>query len=215
MKPIIIFDLDGVLINSLMAHAEAYNFAFEKHGLKRRHPQEIINLLGPPAEVIIDKLFPVISSRKISAIAISKSEFLLTETIKLVRMIYGTEDTLEELRKKFRIALVSNARSGEISALLAAGKVDENLFDIVIGADDIKNHKPAPDAVYAVEKEDEGKVEWVVGDQTVDILMGKAAHKKTIAVLSGVDTFAKLHAVRPDAIIQNVTLVPDVVLGKL
>lgn len=215
MRNVIVYDMDGVLIDSTLAHAEAFNFAFEEWGLPRQKPWAIAKLFGPPSDVLVRLIFPDISPRKLEGVVNSKTKFLFEETIKLVKVIYGVEDSLREVKRKYSVAVISNSRHKEILALLEAGEVDANLFDAIIGANDIKNRKPAPDAIYAVEKVLKSRVKYVVGDQVLDVQMGKAAGKQTIAVLSGIDSFAKLHASKPDAIVQNVTLVSDIALGRL
>ena len=47
---IIIFDMDGCLVDSQPAHAAAFNLAFKKNNLKTFPTDEIISTFGPPAE---------------------------------------------------------------------------------------------------------------------------------------------------------------------
>ena len=50
-----------------------------------------------------------------------------------------------------------------------------------------------------------------VGDTCIDILAGKAAGMKTIAVLTGVDNYGALKAEKPDHIIDSIADIQDVV----
>lgn len=50
---------------------------------------------------------------------------------------------------------------------------------------------------------------YVIGDAVVDIITGKNAGAKTIAVPYGLDTKEELQKVRPDHIIDSVTQLKD------
>jgi phosphoglycolate phosphatase len=44
----VLFDLDGVLVDSRLAFARSMNAAFAEHGLPERRPEELYQHLGPP-----------------------------------------------------------------------------------------------------------------------------------------------------------------------
>ena len=115
---IIIFDMDGVIVDSRDAHAEAYNLAFEKNHLPRLYPQKIWKEFGPPRDIVITRLVPKISSRKLEAVSKDKNKFLLEKTFKLVKPIREADSTLFELKKRWKLALVSNSHHSEILQLL-------------------------------------------------------------------------------------------------
>ena len=209
---IIIFDMDGVLINSDEAHAAAFNMAFLKNDLRKFPEDKIASLFGPPAEVVIRTLFPSISERKLDAVIEDKKEFLLHEAFRRTKQIDGVALALARLKRKYKLALVTNAEHGEIFQLIKAGDVDARLFDVTIGANDILNPKPAPDVVRKVEDLLNGKVRFVVGDRVEDVQMAKNAGVKSIAIDSGNEDLDALSGAGADIIVRSVALLPEVLL---
>ncbi len=209
-KGVIVFDLDGVLVDSKEAHAEAFRMAFEANGLEKINRYILFENFGLPRDVIIRKLKPDISSRKILTVAKSKDDFLVDNTFKLAKPIVGVPEALAELKKDWKLAIISNTQHGEIYVLLRAAGIPPKIFDAILGADDIRFPKPNPLPIKKVEEVLGEEVEYVVGDQTYDIKMGRAAEKKTIAVLSGIDSREKLSAEDPDIIVRSVALLPEI-----
>ena len=66
IQKIIILDLDGVIVDSREAHAEAFNLAFKKNHLPELPPKRIWKEFGPPRGVVIRKLVPRICSCSLS-----------------------------------------------------------------------------------------------------------------------------------------------------
>lgn len=213
-KPILCFDLDGTLLYSDEAHARAYNKAFEKNNLPIKPHREITSKFGPPAEVIIKQIFPKISRRKLPKTVKDKNEFLIKETAKFAKVIPGAPEALLELKKKYRLALISNCTHDEILVLLKAIGIKPRLFDAILGKGEM-DHKPSPKIIKNVERALGGNVEYMIGDTTFDIKTGKAANIKTIAVLTGTHDIKKLGAEKPTIIIQSVALLPDILFGRL
>ncbi len=209
---IIIFDMDGVLINSNYAHASAYNMAFAKNNLRKFPDDLIINEFGPPAKTVIRNLFTNLSDRKLAAVVKDKKEFLLNETFSRTLSFDGVAGALAALKKKFKLVLVTNAEHGEIYQLLKAGGVDARLFDALIGSNDIPKPKPAPDVVKKVEGLLNGEVVFVVGDRVEDVKLAKNAEIKSIAVDSGSEELDDLARAGADIIVRSVSLLPEVLL---
>jgi len=210
MKKILVFDLDGVLVDSKESHAEAYNLAFEANNLEKVDNYKIWREFGVPKDVVIRRLKPGISPRKLMSVSKDKDEFLADKTFKLTKRIAGVADALEELKKKYKLAIISNAQHGEIYVLLRTGGIDPRTFDLILGANDIRFPKPSPVPISKVEEVLASEVEYIIGDQTYDIRMGKAAKRKTIAVLTGMDSREKLGAEDPDIIVRSVAMLPEV-----
>lgn len=203
--------MDGVLINSQYAHAEAFNLAFEKNNLPRVAPDYLIDLFGPPAEAVVKKLYPKVSGRKLPCVVKDKEQFLLDVAWKKVRPIPGVVIALEKLKKKFDLALITNAQHSEIYQLLKAGEVDPRFFDIIIGANDISFPKPNPASIRKVETLLKDKVLFVVGDRVEDVKLAKNSGATAIAIDSKSEDLNDLSAAGADYIIKSVSLLPEII----
>lgn len=118
----------------------------------------------------------------------------------------GVSDMLRKLKLnnlKLAIATTDSHKRTEES-LESLGILQ--LFDAIIGADDVENPKPAPDMVLnACKKTNCSSSEAViVGDSLSDMIMGKNAKvKKCIGVLTGFTSREKLQQVA-DVVIDSV-----------
>lgn len=206
---IICFDMDGTLINSFPAHTKAFNKAFEANGLSKQPEKNLMKLFGIKAEIIIKKIFPNISDRKLKACIDDFHKFLEEETYVNTKPIDGAMDALKKLKKDWKLALVSGTFKSEIQLLLREGGIDQRIFDVVIGGNEVKHEKPSPDLIKKAESILNANVEWVVGDTVWDIKAGKAAKVKTVAVLTGKTPLEELVKSDPTMIIQSVYMLPE------
>ena len=204
-KKIICTDLDGTILESRRAHAAAFKLAAQKNNLPFRGSDEIVSLFGPPAEVIVKKLYPKISKRKLEQTVKDKNDFLLKKTGNLAKPIDDVVGALKELRKHYQIALISNSRHDEIVVLLKAAKISPRLFDIILGYGETAP-KPSKEIVKNIEKIAKGRVEFFIGDTIYDIKTGKAAGVKTVAVLSGIHDVKQLGDEDPTMLIENIAV---------
>ncbi|HIH14437.1 MAG TPA: HAD family hydrolase [Nanoarchaeota archaeon] len=214
-KTILCFDLDGTLINSNEAHIASFTKAIELNNLPFVPSRTLLALFGKPADVIVRTLFPDIPERKIQKVAKDKSDFMIKDTYKLVKQVPGAVEALEMLKEKYYIALISNSQHDDITALLKGAGIPAKLFDAAACRQEVAHGKPAPDEIFKIEKKLNAKVEYVIGDTIYDLMAGKAAGKKTIAVLSGVHDMALLSTENPNVIIESVAVLPDLLFEKV
>ncbi|HKZ50122.1 MAG TPA: HAD family hydrolase [Candidatus Nanoarchaeia archaeon] len=214
LKKIIIFDLDGTLVDSQLAHARSFNLAFKKNKLEEQPDNFVITKFGPTAELVIKSIFPELDAEKLKQIAIDKRNFFVDDTCKLTKPIEGVSEALQELKKDFLLALVSNATHAEIEAILKTVGIKQKLFSAIFGYGET-HAKPDPDIIDAVEKKVKGRAEYFVGDTIYDIRTGNLAEIKTIAVLTGVHTVEQLGKENPTIIIESVALLPEYFGGDL
>jgi len=113
-------------------------------------------------------------------------------------LIQGTSETIRALKAKgFKTAIATTARHERARASLKKLKLNAHL-DIVVGADDVAQGKPAPDMILKACKMTgcSPRDAVMIGDSHVDMLMGKnAGVKACIGVLTGSDSREKLEKV--------------------
>jgi len=214
-KEVLCFDIDGTLLKNNRAMVEALNQAFEKNNLLKVSSARIISLLGKTGLEIIHILYPQLTKRKIEAIVEEYSE-ILPQKMHLAQPIPGVNEALMELKKHYKLAVISNATHQNMVTMLENGGIDDpKIFNAIVGGDDVANAKPNPDSIKKVEKVLNSKVAYMIGDTIYDIKAGKAAGVKTVGVLTGVHSIEELGKEKPTIIIQSIAILPDVLLGNL
>jgi len=182
---LIIFDLDGTLIDSKVDITNALNYAMEPYSQGRLTPEDAVKLIGEGITRLIEKL---VGGRGETVRADVASRFLRHYTDHLVdytKEYPGVKETLEKLGG-YRKAVISNKRES-LSKKVLDGLGLARYFDIVIGSDTTPERKPSPvpvlKALSELKVEPDGAV--MVGDSNYDIDAGKAAGVATVAVTYG------------------------------
>lgn len=192
---LVIFDLDGTLIDSSADIANSINFAIRPYGVEPVTVQETIGLLGEGISRLMEKI--------IEREGIDADKDLLTERfvdyysshlVDNTTVYPGVRETLAQM-PACRKAVVSNKRESlSIKILEKLGL--STYFDLIAGSDTTKERKPSPMPVrhvlsmFAILPEEA----VIVGDSNYDIEAGKAAGIKTVAVTYGYRPVAVLQA---------------------
>ena len=114
-------------------------------------------------------------------------------------------ETLQWLRQQgIKTTIASSRTSFSLRDLLTDMGIAD-LFDYILGAEDVKRAKPDPEPVLQTLRTMNISAEhtWVVGDMGVDILMGARAGCKTVGVTYGNGSLAELHDADADYIISS------------
>lgn len=184
---LIIFDLDGTLIDSSIDIKNAINFAIQPYGIKPLTVNETIELIGEGITKLIEKV--LIRSQKeginkdilIQRFLDYYSKHLIDNTTVYPKV----KETLEQLNT-YKKAVISNKRESlSVEILDRLGLL--KYLDLVVGSDTTSEKKPSPVPIFYVLSKLKVKPEEavIVGDSNYDIEAGKAAGVKTIAVTYG------------------------------
>lgn len=207
---LICFDMDDTLVDADKAHIIAYEKAFKKYGLPKVPDKKLKKMFGRLGKYIVHELFPKLSWERINEIMEENHRVIIEESKRFIKPIPGVKTALRKLHKKYKLAVVSNGMHSEIETILKTSGIDVKLFDVIIGNDEVEHAKPYPDEIFKAEKILHLKASYMVGDTTYDILAGKKARVKTIAVLTGNHTRNMLEKEKPDYIIKSVKDLPKI-----
>ncbi len=199
---ILCIDMDNTIIDSDKPHLLGYIKAFKENNLKKVSQKDIKKHFGLVSSEIIRRLFPELSNTEIKKVLNDNERFFI-ESKKHLKAFPGVKKTLEILRKKYKLVLISNCNTNEIKISLNRAKINQKLFSLLISSNDVKNPKPKPDEILFAERKLKQKVSYVIGDSIYDIQAGKKAKVKTIAVITGNNTKSQLKKEKPDYIIDN------------
>ncbi len=210
-KDLICFDLDNTLIDSERAHVLSYNEALKKNGFKEVKFEKMVKLFGRPNSEVVEILTGSKNEEIMEKVHKDHYKFLIEKNYKYAKIIDGVRNTLIKLKKNYEIAVLSNTSHNSIIALLKGAKLDKKLFDLLIGNDDVEKSKPWPDEILKAEKLLHHKAKFMVGDSIYDVIAGKKAKVKTIAVLSGRYTKKELNKHKPDYVIKEIKDILEII----
>lgn len=211
-KELICFDMDNTILNSNKTHLTAFNKAFVKNGLRKVNEKKISSLFGIVRHKIIKKLYPKLNQKLQNKIFRDVHNIMINDTKKYMRAFNGAVNIIKKLKKKYKLALISNSRHDEILIMLKSAKVNRKLFDVILGNDDVEHPKPAPDGIFKAEELLHMKAIYMVGDTIYDVLAGKKAGIKTISVLSGNQPREIIEKTKPDYIVKDLTKIEKIFL---
>ncbi|HSB51439.1 MAG TPA: HAD-IA family hydrolase [Dissulfurispiraceae bacterium] len=186
---LIIFDLDGTLVDSSVDITDAINCALESHGMGRITVRTAISLIGEGVTRLIEKLVErdpagrgTVSKEQLLARFLDHYSVHLTDHTTVYQ---GVRETLERL-SAYRKAVISNKRE-DLSVSVLKNLDLWRYMDLVVGSDTTSERKPSPIPIlYVLDKFGVGKGDaLVVGDSNFDVEAGRAAGVRTVGVTYG------------------------------
>ncbi len=202
---LIIFDLDGTLINSIPDLTVSLNYVASKNNKPGFSETEVKQLVGGGINNLLKKAFNLadddIKLKEFFNLFMKHHEQNHSNYSKLYP---NTKATLEYFKAK-KLAVLSNKINHLTIAVAADYKIDK-YFSIVLGATPELDKKPSGQPIeYILNKLNVNKKNAVmVGDSEPDIISGKNAGIYTIAVSGGYRSSSKLEAQHPDFIVDDI-----------
>ncbi|MCG2720615.1 MAG: HAD-IA family hydrolase [Thermodesulfovibrionales bacterium] len=205
---LIMFDLDGTLVDTSQDITNALNYAGEPFALKKLTTKETIAMIGEGVTRLIEKACgedkPDLKERVIERFLDYYSTHLTDHSV-----VYpNVTETLEKLYA-YRKVVISNKRENLSVQLLDTLRLLK-YFDLVVGSDTTAEKKPsAVPLLHVLEKLHSLPEEaLMVGDSKFDIEAGKRAGVKTLAVVYGYGE--KQHLLEADYVIDSFDALPRI-----
>ncbi len=210
----VVFDVDGVLIDSNETIIQAYEKTAEKRGLRIPSPQEIIDLMGRPLVEIVRILWPNVN------VELFTKDFrrLFMDEDLVVPAIKGAVEIVKEIRESgLRIGAISGKIMFFIERHLKEAGFNINWFEAVVSFETTKKHKPDPEPLlYAINRLGVQPTEAVyVGDSISDYECAKNAEVEYVAVLTGSLNREDLKKLKVKYVIDSVAALPDLLRNTL
>lgn len=184
----VIFDMDGVVVNTVPLHFKAWKKMFSGYGKKFTFKDYELKVDGIPRLSGARAILPELSEERLKKAASKKQkyllEFLRKDGIKAYRdAVY----LIKNLKKdKIKRAIITSSKN----CLYILKKAGINkLFDVIITGNDIKKGKPHPDIFLLAAKRLGLKAKEcvVVEDAFLGIVAAKRAKMKAV----GIDRYSK------------------------
>jgi phosphoglycolate phosphatase len=201
----VIFDFDGTLVNSAEAIIKTWEYSCQKHGILIPDHKTIVNQMGVPLDLIAKLFVEGTEINHDELVVTYKKEFNNNQN--LVRAYKGIDEMLVELYENGVSMYVVSARSSDSLNSIIKDLNLSRYFKKIIGAGDVNNCKPHPEAIEKLVAEFELDTNNVVmvGDASVDMQMGLNAGVTTLFVEWGAHTMEDIIALRisPDYLAQD------------
>ena len=191
---LIIFDLDGTLIDSLADLTDATNHMLTTVGRSPLAEQEVRLLVGQGARRLVERALPGANEAEVDR-ALSLFIDYNHRNIAVKTVLYpGVRETLDALRAHgTRLAVVSNKNVALCREVLVILSVD-SYFDEVLGADSLPQRKPSPEPILKLLADFGVRADRaaMVGDSINDIAAGKGADVMTVGCTWGYGALEEL-----------------------
>lgn len=175
----VLFDLDGTLLNTLDDLADAVNATLDHFGYPQRTVEEVRRFVGNGAERLIRLVLPG-DADVAQALSYFKDYYAAHAQVK-TRPYGGILEALEEVKKEFPMAIVSNKPDNAVKLLCK-----QYFGDVyALGESSLCPRKPAPDMVRMAMEAIGAESCIYVGDSEVDVLTAKNAGVPCLCVLWG------------------------------
>ena len=206
MIKLVIFDLDGTLVNAYPAVSSSVNHTLGILGFRSRSHAEIKRSVGGGDRRLMVHFVGERLADK--AITIYRPHHALALKAKGgVRLLPGALGVLKYLKGKgYKLAIASNRPTKFTRIIL---KILDILpyFDMVLCADKAPKPKPYPDILWAIAKRLKIRHEDIlyVGDMTIDVNCAHRAGIRSVAVATGSSSAKELKDLKPSGFIAKMS----------
>ena len=150
---IIIFDFDGVILDSENSHFIAFNEGLKNINInisEDEYYSKYISLddRGVITNVVNDKNISV-TNEEINMIIKNKNDYFESRLIDNSKLFPGVEELIIQLSKNFVLSIGSGANRSEIIKTLKNNNIYD-YFEIIVSADEVNNPKPNPETYNRV-----------------------------------------------------------------
>lgn len=201
---LIIFDLDGTLIDSSEDIAWSTNMTLRNMGFEELSYQAIKGRIGWGVKMLLQRVLP---EEKQNLLEEARNIFmgyysghLLVKT----KLYPGVVDVLKHFKNK-KLAVATN-KPLNLTEKILDGLSISNCFKKIIGGDGVQNKKPSPEAIEMILKDLMvlPKQAVFVGDSKIDIEAGKGAGVITIGAAYGFRGRHELEEAGADVVIEDI-----------
>jgi phosphoglycolate phosphatase len=201
-KYLIIFDLDGTLVDAYPAIIASLNFTLKALGLAQKSPREIRKAVGWGDVSLLKPFFSRRDLKRAIRIYRRHHESSLRRSVRL--MPYAGQLLACLHANGFKLAIASNRPTRFTCIILKKLKL-EKFFDKVLCGDRVRFRKPHPQILNTLVRNfkiAKGNVLYV-GDMVLDVQTGRRAGIKTAAVATGSSSWSDLKKARPTYLLRN------------
>lgn len=206
----VIFDFDYTLADSSQGVVECINFALQTMGLDCVSEEAACRTIG----LSLAETFLTLGEHhaperchEFHQLFVQRAEDVMVQSTVLYETVPAMVDSLHE--RGLRLGIVSTKYRRRINDVLKRESLLHG-FQVVIGGDDVEQHKPHPQGLFeAIERLECSPASVLyVGDSIVDAELAKRAGVPLVVVLSGVTPRDHFDSYSPVALLENISQLP-------
>lgn len=199
----VLFDFDGTVMDTEPAIIASYTHLFRLWRTEAEFTPELqVEVLGPSLAQEMARFFP---DHDVEECLREYRGYQNGHLAELVRPMEGAEELLRWLRSEgYPTGIISTRLHESLDHILSMQGM-KDLFDIVIGHDEVQREKPDPEGILHACKMLGCSESVYVGDSATDIEAGINAGSYTVAALTKPEKEASLLAAGPDASIRRLS----------
>lgn len=205
MKSLLIFDLDGTLLNTISDLGAACNYALERMGYQT-HPISAYNfMVGNGVRKLLERAEPDADSEAIDKLLEYFREYYDEHCTDTTVPYPGIPELLAQLTEKgIKIAVATNKYQSAAQKIISAYFPDVP-FVAVMGQINSRSVKPDPSIIFAILNESPTPKSEVmmIGDSAVDIETARRACVDSIGVTWGFRPVSELRKAYADHVVSN------------
>lgn len=201
---LIIFDLDGTLIDAYSAIMRSFNYTMRKMGYPLKDYLTIRRAVGWGDENLLKGF---LNKKDLKAGLALYRRHHKTALLKYSKLMGHARKVLRYLKnKKYQLAIASN-RPSKFSRILIRHLGIAKYFNYCLCADELRFGKPHPAIIYKIMRRLSVRRDQTlyVGDMAIDAQTGRRAKVKTIIVATGSSTMADIKKEKPQRIIRELS----------
>ncbi|MBA1437959.1 MAG: HAD family hydrolase [Epsilonproteobacteria bacterium] len=201
MQKIVIFDMDGTLIDSKKDITLSVNYVREKnHNLPPLSEAFVVEAINKYERNLAKLFYETLTYEERDRVVFE--QHYQQQCIQNVYLYDGVYELLEVLKSQgVKMSVATNAPSQFAQMMLASLHVTD-MFDLVVGADKVQHSKPDPQMInmildhYGYDKKCDQA--WMVGDNSKDIEAAIDAEIDAIFAAWGFSSYGVHHTVVKD-----------------
>ncbi len=189
---IILFDLDGTLIDSTDAIVSTFHHSFEVHDFQHPSDEDIKALIGYPLDIMYKELG--VEDKNIWDFVTTYKERYRQISTQKTELLECAQAAVKNASEFATLGIVTT-KTGSYSKILMEHFDLMQYFDVLIGREDVQNPKPHEEPIRKALEflEHKNKEIWMIGDTKLDLISAQNAGINSIGVLSGYGDMVTLH----------------------
>lgn len=205
MVKTVIFDLDGVLVDTGEDMANAANFMLRALGLEEVPTAKFISYIGGGMEDVVRKCLGDEAERLFGQAMTIYKERYAQYCLEQTKVYPGMRQVLAALQSSgIEMAVATNKMEGLTGKILRGMQID-GYFQLIVGPESVTSRKPDPEAIILILDKLRAAPErtLMVGDACTDIMAAKAAQILSCGVFYGFGRAEEIRSAGPNFVIDK------------